>query len=203
MLEETSSIIAEELNVKAIEFSADEDEVVYRSAKPNFKVLGPKLGKLMKEAVGHVAKFTSSDICSLEAGNTAVLTFSDGSELEIGADDLTIQRKEKEGMTVANEGGVTIALDTKLSRELEEEGFAREFVSRVQNLRKDMDFEVSDRIVVKYSLDSDFKAALVNFEDYICNEVLAVELCEAESLDNGVESEINQLKCMIEIKKAN
>jgi isoleucyl-tRNA synthetase len=202
MLEETSNIIAEELNVKAIEFSANEDEVVHRSAKANFKVLGPKLGKLMKEAAGQVAKLTSNDISSLEAGGTATLTFSDGSELEIGADDLMIQRKEKEGMTVANEGDVTIALDTKLSRELEEEGFAREFVSRVQNMRKEMDFEVSDRIVVKYSLDSDFKAALTNFKDYICNEVLAVKLSEQENLTNGVECEINQLKCLVKIKKA-
>jgi isoleucyl-tRNA synthetase len=202
MLEETSGIIAEELNVKVIEFSANEDEVVHRSAKANFKVLGPKLGKLMKEAAGQVAKLTSADISSLELGGSATLTFSDGSELEIGADDLMIQRKEKEGMTVANEGDVTIALDTKLSRELEEEGFAREFVSRVQNMRKEMDFEVSDRIVVKYSLDSDFKGALVNFKDYICNEVLAVELGEQKGLTNGVECEINQLKCLVKIKKA-
>ena len=202
MLEETSSIIAEELNVKAIEFSANEDEVVNRSAKANFKVLGPKLGKLMKEAAGQVAKLTSGDISRLESGGSATLTFSDGSELEIGSDDLMIQRQEKEGMTVANDGDVTIALDTKLSRELEEEGFAREFVSRVQNLRKEMDFEVSDRIIVKYSIESDFKAALVNFKDYICNEVLAVELGEQKGLTNGVDCEINQLECLIKIKKA-
>ena len=202
MLAETSSIIAEELNVKTVEFSANEDEVVDRSAKPNFKVLGPKLGKLMKEAVGQVAKFSAADIANLEKGDTATLTFSDGSELEIGADDLMIQRQEKAGMTVANEGDVTIALDTQLTRELEEEGFAREFVSRIQNLRKDMDFEVSDRIIVKYSLDSDFKDALVNFKDYICNEVLAVELGEQSGLTNGVECEINQAKCLVKIKKA-
>ncbi|MFA7185925.1 MAG: DUF5915 domain-containing protein, partial [Victivallales bacterium] len=202
MLEETSAIIAEELNVKTVEFSADEDEVVHRSAKPNFKALGPKLGRFMKEAAGQVGKFTSADISRLEKGGSAVLTFSDGSKLEIGADDLMIQRQEKEGMTVANEGDVTIALDTQLSRELEEEGFAREFVSRVQNLRKEMDFEVSDRIIVKYSLDSDFKDALVNFSDYICNEVLAVQLGEQANLTNGVECEINQLKCLIKIKKS-
>ena len=165
-------------------------------------MLGPKLGKLMKEAAGQVAELTSGGISNIESGGNATLTFSDGSELEIGADDLMIQRKEKEGMTVANEGDVTIALDTKLSRELEEEGFAREFVSRVQNMRKEMDFEVSDRVVVKYSLESDFKTALTNFKDYICNEVLAVELGEQESLTNGVECEINQLKCLIKIEKA-
>jgi len=202
MLEETSAIIAEELNVKTIAFSADEDEVVHRSAKANFKVLGPRLGPLMKEAAAQIGKFTSADISRLEKGGSAALSFSDGSELEIGADDLMIQRKEKEGMTVANEGDVTIALDTKLTRELEEEGFAREFVSRVQNLRKDMDFEVSDRIIVKYSLESDFKAALVNFKDYICNEVLAVELGEQKGLTNGVDCEINQIECLIKIKKA-
>ncbi|MDD5727322.1 MAG: DUF5915 domain-containing protein, partial [Victivallales bacterium] len=202
MLAETSGIIVEELNVKTIEFSADEDEVVNRSAKPDFKVLGPKLGKFMKEAAGQIAGLTAADIKRLESGGTAVLTFSDGSELEIGADDLLIRRREKAGMTVANDGNVTIALDTQLTRELEEEGFAREFVSRVQNLRKDMNFEVSDRIVVKYALDSDFKAALENFKDYICNEVLAVELGEQNNLTNGIECEIKQLKCLIKIRKA-
>jgi isoleucyl-tRNA synthetase len=81
-----------------------------------------------------------------------------------------------------------------------------EALSRVQNMRKEMDFEVSDRIVVKYSLDSDFKAALINFKDYICNEVLAVELGEGISsrlgLGQGTECEINQIKCLIKIKKA-
>lgn len=202
MLEETSAIIAEELNVKTIAFSADEDEVVHRSAKANFKTLGPRLGPLMKEAAAQISKFTSADISRLEKGASAVLSFSDGSTLEICAEDLMIQRKEKEGMTVANEGDVTIALDTKLTRELEEEGFAREFVSRVQNLRKDMDFEVSDRIIVKYSIENDFKAALVNFKEYICNEVLALELGEQHGLTNGVDCEINQIECLIKIKKA-
>ena len=202
MLEETAGIIAEELNVKTIEFSANEDEVVHRSAKANFKTLGPRLGRFMKEAAGQLAKLSSGDIGRVEAGGSVALTLSDGSKLEIGADDLIIHRQEKEGMTVANEGDITIALDTKLSRELEEEGFAREFVSRVQNLRKEMNFEVSDRIIVKYSLDSDFKVALVNFQDYICNEVLAVELGEQRGLTNGVECEINQLPCLIKIKKA-
>ncbi|MDD5699368.1 MAG: isoleucine--tRNA ligase [Victivallaceae bacterium] len=202
MLEKTAGIIAEELNVKTVEFSADEDEVVHRSVKPNFKVLGPKLGKFIKDAAAQLAKFKSGDIGRLEAGGTARLKFSDGSELEIGAADLEIRRQEKAGLTVASAAGITIALDTKLNRELEEEGLAREFVSRVQNLRKEMGFEVADRIVVRYVLNSDFKSALVNFKDYICNEVLAVELGENKNLTNGVVCEINRVECLIKISKA-
>jgi isoleucyl-tRNA synthetase len=204
MLQETSWIIDEELNVKAIEFSANEEELVHRSAKANFKTLGPKLGPKMKEAASQIAEFGSLEINNVLLGGTISLTFTDGSDLEIGADDLIIQREEKEGMTVATEGGVTIALETKLTRELEEEGFAREFVSKVQNMRKEADMEVSDRIEVSYKLDSDFKQALINFSEYICNETLTVKLAENAGLAeaDAIQEDINGIPCLIKIVKA-
>jgi isoleucyl-tRNA synthetase len=204
MLKETSWIIDEELNVKAIEFSANEEELVHRSAKANFKTLGPKLGPKMKEAATQIAEFGSLEINNVLLGGTIALTFTDGSELEIGSDDLIIQREEKEGMTVATEGGVTIALETKLTRELEEEGFAREFVSKVQNMRKEADMEVSDRIEVSYKLDSDFKQALINFSEYICNETLTVKLAENVGLAeaDAIQEDINGIPCLIKIVKA-
>ncbi|QSH41481.1 isoleucine--tRNA ligase [Lentisphaerota bacterium ZTH] len=201
MLEETSSIISEELNVKEIEFSSNENEVVHRTAKANFKVLGRRLGRLMKEAAAQIAQIGALEIDNILLGGTAELNFSDGSSLEISADDLIIQRDEKAGMTVANEGGITIALDTVLNRELEEEGFAREFVSRIQNMRKDMDFEVSDRINIEYQLDNDFKTALDNFGDYICNEVLALSIEENTGLDAEA-VDINGISVKIKVTRA-
>ncbi|MCP3965867.1 MAG: isoleucine--tRNA ligase [Lentisphaerae bacterium] len=201
MLEDTSLIISEELNVKEIEFSANENEVVHRTAKANFKVLGRKLGKLMKEAATQISQIGALEIDNILLGGTTELSFSDGSTLEITADDLIIQREEKAGMTVANEGGITIALDAVLNRELEEEGFAREFVSKIQNMRKDMDFEVSDRINIEYQLESDYKAALNNFKEYICNEVLALSIEENSNLSEEP-IDVNGITAKIKVTKA-
>ena len=203
MLEETASIIAEELNVKEIAFSRNEEELVHRSAKANFKTLGPKLGKNMKEAAAQIAAFGSLEINNLLLGSSISLTFNDGSTQEITADDLLIQREEKAGMTVATEGGITIALNTTITRELEEEGVAREFVSKIQNLRKDSGFEVSDRINLEYKLDSDLKSALTNFRDYICAETLAVTLAENLLLDdnNAISGDLNAIPCWIKINR--
>ena len=107
-------------------------------------------------------------------------------------------------MTVATESGITLALDTMLTRELEEEGFAREFVSKIQNLRKDTGLEVSDRISLHYCLDSSFKSALINFSDYICAETLAETLAEDKALDKDSSEtlDINGIACLVRMRKS-
>ena len=205
MVEATSSIIAEELNVKAIVFSSGEEDLVVRKAKANFKVLGAKLGPKMKEAAALIAALSSQDVGLILGGTPYRAELSGGEKLDIGADDLIVQREEKPGMTVATESGITLALDTTLTRELEEEGFAREFVSKIQNMRKDTGLEVSDRISIHYHLDSSFKSALLNFSGYICAETLAETLAEDKTLDkdNGaVELDINGIVCLIRMRKA-
>lgn len=200
MLSQTSGIISEELNVKGVEFSSNESELVERSVKPNFKSLGPKLGKNMKEAAAMAARLTSEQVEALIGGDSVILNFSDGSSYELGSDDMIIQRTEKEGVSVATEGGVTLALDTVLNKELLEEGFAREFVSKIQNMRKEADLEVSDRIVIKFTADCDYSDVPVKFSDYICGETLAVELTSVEALDvEGID--INGYECKIIIEK--
>lgn len=201
MLEKTVDIIAEELNVKSIEFESDEEKLVNRTVKANFKALGPRLGKEMKDAAAKVAELTPELISAFLEGEKIELELSSGRKLELLEDDLLIQREEKEGMTVATESGVTIALDTSLDRELEEEGFAREFVSRVQNMRKEKDLQVSDRIEISYEINSDFKSAVKNFSDYICNETLCVVLKEVAGLD-GEKTDINGIECSIYLEKA-
>ncbi len=203
MLNETTDIIAEELNVKTIEFSADDESLVHRSAKPNFKLLGAKLGSKMKEAATLISGFGALEVNNLLSGGTSTLNFSDGSVLEIGADEVVIQRDEKAGIPVAAGECITVALDTNLTRELEEEGFAREFVSKVQNLRKERDLDVSDRIQLEYRLDGEFHDALARFSDYIRNETLAVTLDENPALTIEVAEtyDINGTACLIKLAK--
>jgi isoleucyl-tRNA synthetase len=203
MVEATSSIIAEELNVKEIVFSSGDEELVARKAKANFKTLGSKLGPKMKEAAALIAALSSKDIGLILAGTQHQIELSGGEKLAIGMDDLIVQREEKTGMTVATESGITLALDTTLTRELEEEGFAREFVSKIQNMRKETGLEVSDRILIHYHFDNSFKSALINFSDYICAETLAETLAEDKTLDknNADELDINGISCLIKMRK--
>ncbi|MBO7152808.1 MAG: isoleucine--tRNA ligase [Lentisphaeria bacterium] len=193
MLEGTAWIIAEELNVKTVEFTEDEAELVKRSCKANFKALGSRLGKNMKTAAGVIEKFSSSEIGDILAGKPFVLEI-EGAKVEITASDLVIKREEKPGMVAASESGVTIALATELTAELAAEGLARELVSKLQNLRKESGFEVTDRIAVVYECGAETASSLEQFADYIKNEVLADSFVCGEAdtvLDvNGVEVKV-------------
>ncbi|MBQ4328551.1 MAG: isoleucine--tRNA ligase, partial [Lentisphaeria bacterium] len=195
MLEGTAKIIADELNVKKVDFCDDEEELVKRSCKANFKALGARLGKEMKLAAAKIAQLTAQEISSILAGNPLTITLSDNSSAEIGADDLIIKREERPGLVAASENGVTIALETQLTEELEAEGLAREFVSKLQNIRKESGFEVTDRIAVVYSTNERAAAMLEAHRDYIASEILAGSFTagEAETVQdvNGIEIKVS------------
>ena len=200
MLEKTAGIIADELNVKKVEFTSDESELVKRSCKANFKVLGARLGKNMKAAAAKIAGLSGQEISDILAGKPLALSFDDGGSAEITADDLIIQREEKPGLVAASENGVTIALATALTPELVAEGLARELVSRVQNLRKEMKFDVTDRIDLVCVLPEDKAVMLEPFRQYIAGEVLAESI--AFSGETAVESELNGVPVKLGVKKA-
>ena len=200
MLEKTAWIIADELNVKKVEFTSDESELVKRSCKANFKVLGARLGKNMKAAAAKIAGLSGAEISDILAGNPLALTFDDGASARITADDLIIQREEKPGLVAASEGGVTIALATALTPELVAEGLARELVSRVQNLRKEMKFDVTDRIDLVCVLPEKEAAMLEPCKGYISGEVLARNI--AFSGETAVETELNGVPVKLGVKKA-
>ncbi|OGV36223.1 MAG: isoleucine--tRNA ligase [Lentisphaerae bacterium GWF2_45_14] len=203
MLSETADIIAEELNVKSVELQSDESSLVNRSVKANFKKLGPKLGNEMKEASNKIAALSNKDVSDILSGKSVPLTLSSGTVLDIVEEDLIVQRQEKDGMTVATEKVITVALDTNIDRILEEEGFAREFVSRIQNMRKDQDFDVTDRIKISCSIGGNFRGAVSNFKDYICNETLCLELSESmEGVKDPTVCDINGVECLITIEKS-
>ena len=201
MLTETGEIIAEELNVKAIDVRADEEELVNLSAKANFKTLGRKLGPQMKEAAALIQALPSGQIASVLRGETVSITLKSGTVVALGRDDLSIQREEKAGLPVATGEGVTIALDTELDTALMQEGFAREFVSKVQNLRKEMDLDVSDRIAVTFRSTPEVADAVKAFHDYIANETLAVSLEPSDAVD-APESDLNGHPCALAVRKA-
>lgn len=204
LLQGTSDIIAEELNVKEVEIGSEESDLVTRSIKANFKSLGPKLGKNMKEVAGLIAALDEKSALEIINGNSFNLKLSNGEDIDIEPDDVIVQREEKKGMCVANEGEITVALDTVLTEALRLEGFARELVSKIQNTRKDMGLEVADRIKIQYNISDDTMAqSIPQFEEYISNETLAVGLEENLSLtgENVIMADINGVDLAIAIEK--
>ena len=199
MVQQTAWIIADELNVKAVDFCDDEEELVKRSCKANFKALGARLGKEMKAAAAKIAQLSAAEISSILAGNPLAIALSDGNTAEITADDLIIKREERPGLVASSENGVTIALETTLTPALEAEGMAREMVSKLQNLRKESQFEVTDRINVTYAADGALAAALAEYRDYISGEVLAASF---EPGAGEVTLDINGLTAAVTVTKA-
>ncbi|HGY55444.1 MAG TPA: isoleucine--tRNA ligase [Caldithrix abyssi] len=171
--QEMAGIICEEINVKKLEFVDDENELVSKNAKPNFKVLGAKVGKMMGQLAGVIKSFGPEQINELEQnGKTHVHV--DGHEVHLEVEDVEIVAEPKADFAVQSEAGLIVALDLKITPELREEGLAREFVNRVQNLRKDAGFEVMDHIVIQIDhLPDSLDTAIHNQEKYICNETLA------------------------------
>lgn len=196
-LESMADVVADELNVKEVRVRADEEELVHLSAKANFRRLGPRLGRRMRAAAARVEALSAAEIARLRAGDALALDLGDGGEpVTLSAEDIAVQRTERPGMTVANEGEITVALDTTLTETLVREGWAREIVSRLQNLRKEAGLEVADRIAVTYQLPPAAEAAVREFADYIRAETLALRL-EPGTLPEAATMEVNGEPCRL------
>ncbi|MBQ6925692.1 MAG: isoleucine--tRNA ligase, partial [Kiritimatiellae bacterium] len=194
-------VIAEELNVKAVDFASDESKFVTVSAKANFKVLGSRLGPRMKAAAGAIARLGTADVLRLQGGGTLDLDLGDGGPaVAIAAGDVLVVRTENTGLTVANEGNLSVALDPKLTPELNEEGIAREFVSHVQTLRKEADFVVDQKIRIVYAGDDAVAQAVAAHCGWICGETLA-DSCE-QGVVAGESADLNGHPCSINVEKA-
>jgi isoleucyl-tRNA synthetase len=179
-VEQVRDIILDEVNVKTIEYVAHTSDVVHRSAKPNFSRLGPRLGPLMKPVNQQVRALDDDAIDTfLETGSLTLDV--DGETVELGEDDLEIQSEGIEGWLVEQREGLTVALDTQVTEALLVEGLARESVKRIQNLRKDAGFEVTDRIAVTYQGSDLIADALAQYADRVRNETLALELQRSDT----------------------
>ena len=186
-IEGVSTIILSEINVKEIEFLGKDSDVLTKQIKPNFKTLGPKFGKDMKLISGVVNQFSADDIKKIERDGNYLINES----ITIDISDVEITSKDIPGCIVATNNGLTVALDITLSDELREEGLAREFINRIQNLRKDSGFEVTDKVKIQVEKNDSLTAAIKNNFTYICDETLAVQLdFEVHTILNGSEIEL-------------
>jgi isoleucyl-tRNA synthetase len=188
-LKKQVQLIADELNVKEVEFLSDETKFVQWIAKPNFPVLGKKIGKLMPQAQKTIMAFDRKQILALASGNTLKVEIG-GEAVELEPNDVQIERKVREGMAAGNEGELTVALDTSLTEELLEEGLARELVNKINTMRRDMGLEVTDRIRIVMQTTERVQQCFAKHRDYITGEVLAIEVhfgpCEGTPWDlNG------------------
>lgn len=199
-IEAVSDLIKAEVNVKEIELLDDASGVLVKQIKPNFKVLGPRFGKDMGLISSEIQKFTQEQISQLEKEGSLALVISEKS-VNLTTEDVEISSQDIEGWLVANSGGITVALDITISDELRKEGIARELVNRIQNIRKDSGFEVTDKIKVHLQKNVQLENAILSNESYIKSETLTEALIFEENINNGIEIEFDDIKTRVLISK--
>lgn len=195
---DVAELIKSEVNVKELHIidAKEAAELVVKQVKPNFKTLGPKLGKDMKVVAAAIAQLKAGDITALEQGeNLTVAGYT------LSLEDVEISTKDIPGWTVTSEGKLTVALDLNITEELRAEGIAREFINRIQNLRKDKGFEITDRIIVHLEENNPFDEEILKNKDYISNEVLADSIAIA-AFSEGDTVEIEGQEFKIQVSRA-
>ena len=195
-----ADLIKSEVNVKEIEMIDDASGILVKNIKPNFRTLGPKFGKDMKHVISTVNKLEPADITAIERDGEINIEVN-GKMTTLQLDDVEITSQDIEGWLVASNAGLTVALDVTLNDELKKEGIARELVNRIQNLRKDSGFEVTDKIDIKIKKDGVVESAVQDNLEYIKNETLTANLELAEALDNGVEISFDDVNTQLSINK--
>lgn len=193
-----ADLIKQEVNVKELQLINAEEasHLIVKQIKPNFKALGPKLGKDMKTVGGEITNFTAEQISTLEKEGKI-----DVQGYEITPEDVEISTKDIPGWTVTSDGKTTVALDLTLTDELKSEGIAREFINRVQNLRKEKDFDLTDRIIISLEENAPFIDDIKKNEEYISSEVLSNKIEIVSSLSNFNEIEIDEVNFKINVEK--
>jgi isoleucyl-tRNA synthetase len=199
-LQKVEDLVKAEVNVKEIEYLDPDNTFISKKIKPNFVALGKKLGPKMKAVTSALAQFTQEDIALLEKEGQYNLPV-DGEPVILQITDVDISSEDIPGWTVANKGSLTVALDITLTPDLEAEGNAREFVNRIQKIRKDSGFELTDRINVSVSEANGLKDSLAKYKDYICAEILADELEFSSVIKDGIVIDINDVFLNVIVSK--
>ncbi|WP_445714397.1 isoleucine--tRNA ligase [Flavobacterium sp.] len=199
-IEAVSDLIKAEVNVKEVELLDDASGVLVKQIKPNFKTLGPRFGKDMGLISKEIQGFGQDQIAKLERDGELVMEIA-GKSITLSQDDVEISSQDIPGWLVANSNGITVALDITISDELRKEGIARELINRIQNIRKDSGFEVTDKITVKMEKNAQVEEAVLANESYIKSETLTENLIFVENLENGTEIEFDDIKTSILISK--
>jgi isoleucyl-tRNA synthetase len=189
-LEKVKDLILSEVNVKDVQFITETEGFIKKKIKPNFPALGKKLGPKMKEVSKALQNFTQHDITLFEKEGRYSLPI-DGELIELTLSEAEITSEDIPGWTVASKGALTVALDIEITPQLVQEGNAREFVNRIQKIRKDSGFDVTDRIDVKVSANNGIRESLAKFNNYICAEILADKLELTSDINDGIDIEVN------------
>ena len=198
-IEAVKQLILDEVNVKALEF-VEGAGLLTKKVKCNFRTMGKKFGKLMKDVNAAVTSLSQEQIAELEKGQLA-LTLSTGDAITVELEDVEIFSEDIPGWTVANDGALTVALDITVTEELRNEGVARELVKRIQNLRKESGFEITDRIAVQLAHNELTDRAVEAFGDYIRQQVLADSITLVESVEEPVQLDFEDFKLDAHIER--
>jgi isoleucyl-tRNA synthetase len=199
-IEAVKSLIMSEVNVKEIKFVDGAAGVLVKRVKCDFKKLGPKFGKQMKSVAAAVSEMSQEAIIELEKSGRYALQI-DGNEAVIEVSDVEIISEDIPGWLVANEGNLTVALDVTVTEELRREGIARELVNRIQNIRKSSGFEITDKIQVTLSKNANTDEAVQQYNEYICNQVLATSLQLADTVEDGTELNFDDFNLYVKVVK--
>jgi isoleucyl-tRNA synthetase len=191
-------LILSEVNVKELALITETEGVISKKIKANFKTLGAKLGKNMKEGAALIAAFTQHQILALEQSGLATIQIN-SNPVVIQLEDVEITAEDIPGWQVASKGALTVALDTSISNELLQEGIAREIVNQIQKIRKESDFKVTDKIKIDFQKNELVVEALKNYNEYICSEVLALEIILHDDLKSDLFIEINEITIPIKV----
>ena len=201
-IEQISELIKSEVNVKEIELISNSSGILVKKVKPNFKSLGPKLGKLLSSVVKKINTFNDNEINKIEKGESISVTI-DNNNIVLDPHDLEVVSQDIQGWLVASENSITVALDVKLNEELINEGIARELVNRIQNHRKEIGLLVTDKIILKIQQDIIIEKAIFENRDYIMSETLSEELTLVNSITNGIEIKFDNIETKLSIHKNN
>ena len=199
-IEAVANLIMHEVNVKGIKYVGNDEGVLVKRIKPDFKKLGPKYGKHMKAVATALTTMPQAEIAKFEKDGSITLDLN-GQQAVVETADVEIISEDIPGWLVAHEGNITVALDITLTDDLLREGIARELVNRIQNARKDQDFNITDRIVVKIEPNAHTDAVIAQFGDYIAKQVLADSIT-VEPVAGGLEFDMDDYRLNVSIKKA-
>ena len=199
-IELMEELILAEVNVKEINYITETEGVISKKVKANFKLLGAKLGTKMKQASAVIANLTQAQISSLEKEGSLALDI-EGESIQLLINEVDIIAEDIPGWSVAVKNALTVALDISISPALLQEGNARELVNRVQNIRKESNFDLTDKILLEIEENTEMKDSIIQFSDYICREILAHQIDWVPSLKEAVEVEINEHKLRISVRQ--
>jgi isoleucyl-tRNA synthetase len=199
-LEKVEDLLKAEVNVKKIEYITETEGFINKKIKPNFKSLGSKLGPKMKAVSTALSQFSQQHITQFEKDGNFTLDIN-SEPVELSLSDVEIAAEDIPGWSVASKGSLTVALDITITEDLKQEGEARELVNRIQNIRKENGFELTDRIFVELLENDLLKLSINKYKNYICAEILAENLTWVPEMQDGTEIEINDILLKVRVNK--